>query len=75
MGTFFTGATGSLYVDGTRVAKVTDWSLNGIVEPLETTNTGDTAKTYASMACRAIQAAVTRSTGKTTQVQSLCQSC
>lgn len=46
MGTFFTGATGSLYVDGARVAKVTDWTLNGIVEPLETTNTGDTAKTY-----------------------------
>ena len=46
MGTFYTGATGSLYVDGQRVAKVTNWSLNGTAEPLETTNTGDTAKTY-----------------------------
>ena len=49
MGTFFTGATGSLYVDGTRVAKVTDWSLNGIAELLETTTLA-TLRRHTSMA-------------------------
>lgn len=46
MSTFYTGATGSLYVSGQRVAKVVDWTLDGAVEPLEITNTGDEARYY-----------------------------
>ena len=46
MSNFYTGDTGSLYVGGQRVAKVVNWTLDGTVEPLETTNTGDEARTY-----------------------------
>ena len=46
MGRFFTGTHGSLLADGKRIAKVTSWGFSGVVDPLETTNTGSEARTY-----------------------------
>ncbi len=42
----FTGIDGSLLLDGTKVAKVRDWSLSASADTLETTTLGDFAKTY-----------------------------
>ena len=46
MSVFYTGADGSLRIDGQRVAKVSAWTITGAVPALETTNTGDEARTY-----------------------------
>ena len=46
MATYFTGADGALLVDGTEVAKIRDWSISGSAEALETTTTGDNARTF-----------------------------
>lgn len=46
MSTYYTGADGSLRIDGQRVAKVSGWSITGTVPAIETTNTGDEARTY-----------------------------
>ena len=46
MATYFTGADGALLVDGTEVAKIRDWSISGSAEALETTTTGDSARTF-----------------------------
>ena len=43
---FSSGRDGSLYVDGTRVARVSNWSLSGSVEVTEVTNLGDTERHY-----------------------------
>lgn len=43
---YYTGIDGALFVGGTQVAKVRNWSLNGQVDALETTKTGDTARTF-----------------------------
>jgi hypothetical protein len=46
MATYFTGADGALLVDGTEVAKISSWSISGAAEALETTTTGDNARTF-----------------------------
>lgn len=46
MATYFTGADGALFVDGTEVAKIRNWTIQGTVEALETTTTGDTARNF-----------------------------
>lgn len=46
MATYFTGADGALLVDGTQVAKIRNWAIEGAVEALETTTTGDTARNF-----------------------------
>jgi hypothetical protein len=46
MATYFTGADGALLVDGTEVAKIRNWSIAGSAEALETTTTGDNARTF-----------------------------
>lgn len=43
---YYTGTDGALFVGGTQVAKIRNWSLNGEVESLETTTTGDSARTF-----------------------------
>ena len=43
MAIYFTGANGSLLVDGTEIAKIRNWSLTGSIETLDITTTGDTA--------------------------------
>lgn len=43
---FTSGRDGSLYVDGTKVARVSNWSLSGSVETLEVTNLGDNERNY-----------------------------
>lgn len=45
-GKFYTGINGALFVDGAKIAKVRNWSINGSVDSLETTNTGDEARTF-----------------------------
>ena len=42
----YTGIDGSLLLDGTKVAKVSEWSLSAQADTLETTSLGDFAKTY-----------------------------
>jgi len=42
----FTGSDGALYVGGTRVAKIRNWTLNGTVETLDVTRTDDTARKF-----------------------------
>ena len=42
----YTGIDGSLLLDGTKVAKVSEWSLNAQADTLETTSLGDFAKTF-----------------------------
>jgi hypothetical protein len=46
MATFYTGANGALFVDGTEVAKIRNWNITGSVEALDVTTTGDTALKY-----------------------------
>ena len=43
---FSSGRDGSLYVDGTKVARVSNWSLSGSVEALEVTNLGDNERSF-----------------------------
>lgn len=43
---YYTGTDGALFVGGTQVAKIRNWSLTGEVETLETTTTGDAARTF-----------------------------
>ena len=42
----FTGIDGSLYVDGSRVGKVTSWSFDAGADTLECTTLGDFARKY-----------------------------
>lgn len=46
MAKHFTGANGALYVGGTRIAKVRNWSISGSVETLNVTRTDDTAAKF-----------------------------
>ena len=46
MAKHFTGADGALYVGGTRIAKVRNWSISGSVETLNVTRTDDTASKF-----------------------------
>lgn len=46
MAKIFTGKDGRLLLDGLEQIKVTDWSLTGSVEMLETTSLGDNHRTY-----------------------------
>ena len=46
MAKHFTGADGALYVSGTRIAKVRNWSISGSVETLNVTRTDDTATNF-----------------------------
>lgn len=46
MSKYLSGIDGALYCDGSRVARVRDWSLTGNVEALETTTLADAAKTF-----------------------------
>ena len=43
---YFSGRDGSLYVDGTRMARVANWTLSASVEALETTSLGDNERNY-----------------------------
>ena len=43
----YTGRDGSLQLNGTTLAKVANWSLQGELETLETTTLGDSQRTYA----------------------------
>jgi hypothetical protein len=43
----FTGKDGRLLLDGVEQIKVTNWSLTGNLEMLETTSLGDSQRTYA----------------------------
>lgn len=47
MAKVFTGRDGRLLIDGTEQIKVTNWSLTGNLETLETTSLGDSQRTYA----------------------------
>ena len=46
MAKHFTGADGALYVGGTRIAKIRNWSISGSVETLNVTRTDDTATKF-----------------------------
>ncbi len=46
MAKFYTGRDGRLVIDGTEQAKVTNWSLTGNLEVLETTTLGDSQRSY-----------------------------
>lgn len=46
MAQVFTGRDGRLLVDDTEQAKVTNWSLTGSLEVLETTTLGDSQRSY-----------------------------
>jgi hypothetical protein len=46
MAQVFTGRDGRLLVDDTEQAKVTNWSLTGSLEVLETTTLGDSERSY-----------------------------
>jgi len=46
MAKHFTGSDGALYVGGTRIAKVRNWSISGSVETLNVTRTDDTASKF-----------------------------
>lgn len=46
MAKYFTGANGALYVGGTQIAKVRNWSISGSVETLNVTRTDDTAAKF-----------------------------
>lgn len=46
MAKHFTGADGALYIGGTRIAKVRNWSISGSVETLNVTRTDDTAAKF-----------------------------
>lgn len=43
----YTGRDGRLLIDGTEQIKVTNWSLSGSLEMLETTTLGDSQRNYA----------------------------
>ena len=44
----YSGIDGRLYVDGTNVGKVKNWSISGSVETLETTSLADYARNYSA---------------------------
>lgn len=46
MAKIYTGRDGSLQLNGTTLAKVANWSLQGELETLETTTLGDSQRTY-----------------------------
>jgi len=46
MAQVFTGRDGRLLIDGSEQAKVTNWSLTGSLEVLETTTLGDSQRSY-----------------------------
>ena len=46
MAKIFTGKDGRLLLDGVEQVKVTNWSLTGSLEMLETTSLGDNQRTY-----------------------------
>ena len=46
MAKIYTGRDGSLQLNGTTLAKVSTWSLQGELETLETTTLGDSQRTY-----------------------------
>ena len=46
MAKHFTGSDGALYVGGTRIAKIRNWSISGSVETLNVTRTDDTASKF-----------------------------
>lgn len=45
MSSFYSGQQGQLYINGTRAAKVQNWSFNATMAPLETTTLEDTDRT------------------------------
>lgn len=47
MAKVYTGRDGRLLIDGTEQIKVTNWSMTGNLETLETTSLGDNQRTYA----------------------------
>jgi len=47
MAKVFTGKDGRLLLDGVEQVKVTNWSLTGSLEMLETTSIGDSQRSYA----------------------------
>jgi hypothetical protein len=46
MAKIYTGRDGQLLIDGTEQLKVTNWSMTGSLEMLETTTLGDSQRTY-----------------------------
>lgn len=46
MAKHYTGSNGALYVSGTRLAKIRNWSITGDVETLNVTRTDDTANKF-----------------------------
>lgn len=46
MAKIYTGRDGRLLLDGTEQIKVTNWSMTGNLETLETTSLGDNQRTY-----------------------------
>ncbi len=46
MAEYFTGINGSLLVDGSKIAKLSDWSFTAETSTLETTSLGEFARTY-----------------------------
>ena len=47
MAKVFTGKDGRLLLDGVEQIKVTNWSMTGSLEMLETTSIGDNQRSYA----------------------------
>jgi hypothetical protein len=47
MAKMYTGRDGRLLIDGTEQLKVTNWSLSGSLEMLETTTLGESQRSYA----------------------------
>lgn len=43
---YFSGRDGSLFVGGTQVARVQNWSISNTVDSLEVTDLGDAARAY-----------------------------
>jgi hypothetical protein len=43
---YYTGIDGALLIGGTRIAKITNWSISASLEALETTATGDAARKF-----------------------------
>jgi hypothetical protein len=46
MANYFSGQHGKLYIDGTKAAAVTDWSINSSMSPLATTTLEETDQTF-----------------------------
>jgi hypothetical protein len=72
MAKVYTGRDGRLLIDGTEQIKVSNWTLTGSLEVLETTTLGE-ASAATPLACRNLTAAPHCCTTKTMQAKMMQQ--